>query len=469
MRISESLATVLLLLTGLRAQEHTFTPPPALKQLSSAIHAVVARVSPSIVRIEVVAYASSSDSQRSETHLITKSESIASGVILDPNGYIVTNAHVVEGARRIRVVLDQKAHAASGSTARYQHGSETFDARVMGVFAEADLAVLKIDTTGLPAVTMADSDLVYPGELVLAFGNPEGLDNSVSMGVISAVGRESEEDRPPVYIQTDAAINQGSSGGALVDINGQLLGITSFILTEGGGSEGLGFALPSNLVNMIAGELKSKGRFCPGQIGLRVQEITAAMAAGLRLPRNSGLIVSDVLPGSSAESVGVQVQDLVVSLDTTPIETVAQFVTAFYMKRAGERVQLHMLRGARSYTAIVQVREGTEDVNGSARSTDDQKSMIRSLCVTATNLDEKTRSTIPQLRSTSGVMVVDRLAQCDIRTGIEPGDIIRSVNNTKVIDIDGIRAQLLRLNPGDALALQVERHNKLRFLAFEFE
>jgi serine protease Do len=470
-RVLASFASGFLLLAGLHAQDNKSSAPAgALEQLSASVQNVVTKVSPAIVRLEVTGYNRSDEGMKSETHLVTKSESIASGVILEPDGYIVTNAHALEGARRIRIVLDAKAHAAvRGAAQTDEYSGAMFEARIIGIFTQADLALLKIDATGLPVLQLADSNSVRPGQLVFAVGNPEGLNNSVSMGVVSAVARQSEEDRPAVYIQTDAAINGGSSGGALVDIYGNLVGITSFILTEGGGSEGLGFALPSRLVYLICRELKTTGHFRPGEIGLTVQGITATIAAGLGLRKNSGLIVSDVLPNSPAASAGIQVQDIVLSADANAMDTVAQFATMFYTKHRGERVQLQILRGSRSFTAIVPVLDGSDDPNDTPTSADNQKSMLRSLCITAASLNEKTRSATPEMRSISGVVVVDKLAQCEMRTSIEPGDIIRTVNNVAVDNVESLRSQLQQFKPGDALVLQVERHKKLRYLAFEFD
>lgn len=464
-----AIAPLFALLTCLYAQEHGATGSDSLEQLSSSIHKVVAKVSTAVVRIEVLGYSHSSEGLKGDTHLVSKSESIASGVILEGNGYIVTNAHALEGARQVRVVLDPKAHAASGAAQKDKYGASVFEGRVVGIFREADLALLKIDATELPVLALADSDSVQPGELVFAVGNPEGLNNSVSMGVVSAVGRQSEEDRPPIYIQTDAAINAGSSGGALVDIRGNLIGITTFILTEGGGSEGLGFALPSNLVYLVCRELKASSYFRPGEIGLRVQAITVAMASALALPRNTGLVVSDVLSGSPAEAAGVRVQDVVVAVDGSMIDNVAQFASIFYNKRAGRRVELKMLRGSRPYVVTLEVREGKARRDEDALTDKDERIVLRSLCVTVTNLNEKTRSAFPEMRSTSGVLVVDKLAQCDIPTGLEPDDVIRSANKMDIGNVEDLRSGLLRLKPGDFIALQIERHNKLRFVAFELE
>jgi serine protease Do len=203
------------------------------------------------------------------------------------------------------------------------------DAKVVRTFDAADVAVLKIDATGVPVLPLADVSEIQQGDLVFAIGNPEGLNNSLSMGVVSALGRPRESEAAPLYIQTDAAINPGSSGGALVNIHGQLIGMTSFILTEGGGSEGLGFALPSNLLYLIYKELRSKGHIEVGDVGLKVQAITSTMAAGLGLSQGSGLIVSDVDVDGPSDAAGIRPQDILIALDGSPITTIAQYATAF--------------------------------------------------------------------------------------------------------------------------------------------
>lgn len=218
-------------------------------------------------------------------------------MILDSSGYVITNSHVLEGARRVQVTLEEKLRK---SQSRFVGGraSATFDAQVIGTFEEVDLALLKIDATGLPTIPVADSDKLRPGQVVFAVGSPEGLKNSVSMGVISAVGRVSDHEGGATYIQTDAAIGSGSSGGALLNSEGRLVGITTFIVTEGGGSEGLGFALPSKLVYSVFQALKNTGYGHYGDVGLRVQDVTAVLASGLQLSQEWGVLVSDVAAGS---------------------------------------------------------------------------------------------------------------------------------------------------------------------------
>jgi len=294
-----------------------------------------------------------------------------------------------------------------------------FDARIIGSFADADLAVLKIEATGLPVLPAADSDSIRPGQLVLAVGNPEGLNNSVSMGVVSAVARQEQPEGSMVYIQTDAAINHGSSGGALVDIHGDLVGVTSFMVTEGGGNEGLGFALPTSLVYLIYQQLRAKGHVEVGDIGVGVQEITSTMALGLRLSVASGLIIADIIPHGPAEVAGLQVQDTILSLDGSPVTSLPQFAMCFYAKHSGDRVKLELLRGSRRFTANVSVRERAEELEEVLEKPDLQENVVSTLGIVAATLNDHERSASAALRSRSGVMVLSELAHNDIRTGLE--------------------------------------------------
>src|ERR1700722_15696320 len=223
-------------------------PPPVMQQLNSAIEQLTARISPAVVQVLVTSYGALEERNHSQTALITREHAIGSGVIVDSDGYIMTNAHVVEGAQRIHVALPMPS-VDSPSQLEPVGKQRIVDARLIGIHKETDLALLKIDQTGLPTLSLGSTRLVHQGQLVFAMGSPEGLQNSVTMGVVSSVGRQPDPTRPMVYIQTDAPINPGNSGGPLVDTEGYVVGINTFILSEAGGSEGLGFAIPARVVN----------------------------------------------------------------------------------------------------------------------------------------------------------------------------------------------------------------------------
>lgn len=226
------------------ASTHPAEPPRVLQQLDSAIEELTARISPAVVQILVTGYGTVEEKNQAQTAFVARERAIGSGIIVDPDGYIITNAHVVEGAQRIHVALPMPLVSSPDQIAPAGK-QRILDARLIGIHKESDLALLKIDETGLPTLSLGTHRPVHQGQLVFAIGSPEGLQNSVTMGVVSSVGRQADASRPLVYIQTDAPINPGNSGGPLVDIDGYVIGINTFILSEGGGSEGLGFAIPA--------------------------------------------------------------------------------------------------------------------------------------------------------------------------------------------------------------------------------
>jgi serine protease Do len=206
-----------------------------LHQLDSSVESLVQQVSPAVVQILVTGYATVQQHGQTDAALIGRQQTLGSGVIVDPEGYIITNAHVVEGAERVRVVLFSSENSNS-LHATLRSRTTTMNARVLGVETGTDLALLKIEASGLPSLPFGRYQDVRQGQLVFAFGSPEGLGNSVTMGVVSSTARQPDPDRPMVYIQTDAPINPGNSGGPLVDIEGRVVGINTFILTQGGGT-----------------------------------------------------------------------------------------------------------------------------------------------------------------------------------------------------------------------------------------
>src|SRR6266478_4576681 len=237
-----------------------------LRDLDSSLEKVVAKVSPAVVQIVVNGYGPLEDHGHTDAARIVRQHAIGAGVIVDPDGYIVTNAHA----------------------------GQILEATVLGRHKQSDLALLKVQATHLPTVPLRRDVRVRQGELVFAIGSPEGLRDSVTMGVVSSIARQTDPDDPMIYIQTDASINPGNSGGPLVDIDGNLVGINTFMLTETGGNEGLGFAIPAAIVNFDYQNLRKYGHVQRVSISVRTQNITPTMAAGLGLARSWGAIISDV-------------------------------------------------------------------------------------------------------------------------------------------------------------------------------
>ena len=277
-----------------------------LSELSHSLEQLVERISPSVVQIFVTGYAPPDEEDQAATGEPALERSSGSGVILDPDGYIVTNAHVVENATRLEVELPFAATGGAPGRSILRRRGRTVGAQVVAIDHETDLAVVKVEAKGLPALPFGDSDTLRPGQLVLAFGSPLGLDSSVTMGVVSAVARQLTPDDPMIYIQTDAPINPGNSGGALVDTDGTLVGINTLIYSQSGGSEGIGFAAPSNIVRNVFTQIRKTGRVRRGEIGVNPQTVTPLMAEALKLSPDAGVILSDVTPGGPAARAGLR-------------------------------------------------------------------------------------------------------------------------------------------------------------------
>src|ERR1700734_2460978 len=219
------------------------------------------------------------------------------------------------------------------------------EAKLLGQHKETDLALLKIDDTDLPTLSLVSQQRPRVGQLVFAIGSPEGLQNSVTMGVISALARQADPSKPLTYIQTDAPINPGNSGGPLVDMNGSVVGLNTFILSQGGGSEGLGFAIPARIVDFVYHSLRQYGHVHRVEIGATAQEITPTLAEGLQLAQHWGVIVADVKPDGPAATAGLQVQDIVLTADDRRIETLPGLSSALYLHRLDQVLKLEILRG----------------------------------------------------------------------------------------------------------------------------
>src|SRR5580692_8360854 len=384
-------------------------PPAVLQQLNSAIEQLTARISPAVVQILVTGYGAVEENNRGQTALITREHAIGSGVIVDADGYIMTNAHVVEGAQRIHVALPMPSVDFPDQISPVGK-QRIVEARLIGLHKDTDLALLKIDQTGLPTLSLGSRRPVHQGQLVFAMGSPEGLENSVTMGVVSSVARQADPNRPLVYIQTDAAINPGNSGGPLVDTDGYVIGINTFILSQAGGSEGLGFAIPARVVQFVYHSLRNHGHVHRVEIGAVAQEITPELAEGLQLPQRWGVVVVDVKPDGPAASAGLQIQDIILTADDRRIETLPSLSSALYLHRLDQVVKLEVLRGNERKTLYVPAIEQHDHMDELLDAVNPENSLIPRLGVLAIDLTDDLRSRLGDLRIPSGVVVVGRAA-----------------------------------------------------------
>ncbi|HYR89257.1 MAG TPA: trypsin-like peptidase domain-containing protein [Terriglobia bacterium] len=431
----------------------------SLRAYSASLESLSQDVSRSVVQVNTTSYSLEDDAERRRIGTLSSEQGTGSGVILTGDGYIMTNAHVVEGARRIRIHLS----GLDGDSRRTM-----YDATLIGSDRETDLALIKIDIQNVPHLTFADSNDLKQGQVVLAFGNPLGMENSLTMGVISSVARQLNSDDPHVYIQTDTPINPGNSGGPLVDVDGRVVGINAFILSQSGGSEGLGFAIPSNVVNYVFRQLKRDGHVHRGQVGINVKTITPAIAAGLNLTSEAGVLVEDVLPEGPADKAGIEVADVIVSIGGKPVRNVRDFALNFYRYEPGTTTTFEVVRGEGKHSLQVPVDERKNDPQRFADMVKPVDDVVPKLGILGLELDDTVRGMLPPLRFENGILVAAFAGSSSyFGDELQQGDVIYSINGKRVASISALLGEISRLKPDDAIVLQVERAGLLRFLVLE--
>jgi len=442
----------------------------AVESLSASLEALAQRVNRSVVKIVTTGYGLSEDSDAGNTSLLTRQRATGSGVILTPYGYIVTNAHVIQSARRIRVQLPVSERAARKSNSIMKPAGTVLEAKIVGLDRETDVAVLKIEGTDLPCLTLGDSRELRQGQLVMAFGSPLGLQNSASLGVISAVARQLKQDSPMIYIQTDASINPGNSGGPLVDMSGRVVGLNTMILSQSGGSEGIGFAIPSDTLRNVYNQIRKEGHVHRGQIGANVETITPLLAAGLGLTQDWGVLVADVTPDGPADKSGLKPGDIVLSLDGKPMENARQLEVGLWRFPVGDKVDLEVLRGADRLAMDVSVTAQDDDPQRFADLVNPEKNLIPKLGILGVEIDRKLAPLLPDLRKQYGIVVAARAAGTEgLDVDLRPGDVIYAINNEPTATVAALTAALGQMKSGDAVVLQLERDGQLMYVAFEME
>jgi serine protease Do len=354
---------------------------------------------------------------------VPRQEGLGSGVIVTKDGYILTNNHVVDGAEQVKVTM--------------QDGRE-FTAKVIGRDPKSDVAVIKIDAKDLPVVPMADSDKVQVGDIVLAVGNPFGVGQTVTTGIVSATGRgnlgiEDYED----FIQTDAAINPGNSGGALVDVEGRLIGINTAIFSRSGGNQGIGFAIPSGLARNVMDSLISYGRVARGYLGVMIQDVTPALAKEFKLKDTGGALVGDVVPRGPADKAGLKDGDVVLEYNGKNIVDSRRLRLAVGETKPGTTVPVKILRNGESKTLEITVQQvpGSEDLakNNTPNGTDN--GTLNGVGVS--DLDQQTRQGLKLPDNVKGVVITE--VQPDspaAEAGLKQGDIIQEINRHPVKTAD---------------------------------
>jgi serine protease Do len=444
----------------------------SLGELSVSLEGLVTRIRPSVVQIYSTGYVTAEESENggNTAALLSTQRSTGSGIILSDDGYIVTNGHVVEGARRIQVRLSVPS-IRPGRAPVFEPEVKLLEAKLVGIDRDVDVAVIKIERTGLPHLQFGNSDTVRQGELVMAFGNPRGLEGSVSMGIVSSTARELHPDDFLAYIQTDAPINPGNSGGPLIDAQGRVVGINTLILSQSGGSEGLGFAIPSNMVSTVYTQLRKEGHVHRGRIGIFVQTITPPIAEGLDLPRDWGVLVGDVTPDGPAEKAGVQAGDVIVTANGRAMRNARQLESYIYRSPMQQKMTLQVLRGKDELSIDVPVIDSIDDPQRFADMVNPDDNLIPKLGILAIGIDKTLAAMLPGLRHEYGVVVAAGASATDFTsgTGLQAGDVIYSVNKAPVGTVDALRKKIGEFKTGDELVMQIERSGRLMFVAVVLE
>lgn len=376
----------------------------------------------------------------------------ASGVIVSPEGYILTNSHVVHGMDKINIVLTD--------------GRE-FVAKVLGDDANSDIAVIKIDANDLPFLKLGNSDQIEVGEWVAAIGNPLGLQATLTVGVISAKGRNNLDiARLEDFIQTDAAIYKGNSGGPLVDLNGEVIGINTAIATNmASGYMGIGFAIPSNIARHVMEDILSDGKVTRGFLGVNLQNVDYNLAQAFGLKQVAGAIVTNVVKGSPAERAGLKAEDIILAYDNHSVESAASLRNTVYLMRPGTRVNLTVLRQGQAIQVPIEVGNYTDDTVVAANNSQQNR-----LGIEVESLTPDMANALGYANDRGGV-VITKINPNSVAAlaGLKKGALILSVNRKKVEDVEQFNAAIRESAKERPILLQIKQGDNYLFLSLKVD
>ncbi len=405
---------------------------PDLSRMNQALVQLVKGLRPAVVQIGVKADVGQDLPKDHPPIPPSERPRLGSGIVLTADGYILTNQHVVSEASDVEVQLVD---------------GRTFPAKVMGADERTDLALLKVEATGLPTLALGDSDRLDIGELVLAVGNPFGLEDAVSLGVVSRMGRAPGGGAFVDYIQTDASVNPGNSGGPLVNMRGEVIGINTAVIPN----RRVAFAIPINLAKRLLPQLQATGRVAWGFLGIGIQDLSRELAQAVGSPEAKGVLVNNVLPGQAAEGAGVKRGDVIITFDGTPIGNVQALQRAVSFTAVGKAVEIRVIRGGRMETLTAKVGEAAVS-EGRAAATPAR----RELGLTVEELNAE-RAKQFKLREDEVGLVVTDVAKGGpaASAGLRAGDLIREVNRRTVRTVEGYRSALTHEEGGlDLLLVQ---------------
>jgi serine protease Do len=344
------------------------------------------------------------------------------------------------------------------------------DVEIVGVDRETDLALLKLAGGTPQHLELADSSRLRQGQVVFAVGSPQSLDNSVSMGVVSAVSRGFSPDASQSFIQTDAPINPGNSGGPLINTHGEIVGIDTFILTESGGSEGLGFAIPSDLVRDVYAQLKKYGRVRRGEIGVVARSLTPVIAKALGLSRDDGVLVQDVEPGRTAAEAGLRAGDIVIGVEGRPVRNVRQFSDSLFGSDVGKKLAMDVIRGDQNLKLDVALEDQSDMEELLAQQVRARASPVPQLGVLVVPLDASSAGLVPYAREDAGNVVAAKLQTTfPLQEELEVGDIIFDVNGKPAANVADLQKLLSRVSDDSPLVVRAQRGGALRYFLLRGE
>lgn len=368
-----------------------------------------------------------------------KSQSLGSGFIISSDGYILTNAHVINDADEVLVKLYDKRE---------------FKAKIIGFDKRTDVALIKIDASGLPKVTIGDPNTLKVGEWVAAIGSPFGLENTMTAGIVSAKGRALPQENYVPFIQTDVAINPGNSGGPLFNLRGEVVGINSQIYSKNGGSMGLSFSIPIDVAMDISNQLKANGRISRGWLGIAIQEITKELAESFGMKNTNGALVAGVEKNSPAEKGGLETGDVITRFDNKPINASSDLPRVVATVKPGKAVNVELLRKGAVKTLQVVVGEMPgEQVEAAGANKENVKPEVNRIGLT---LQELTPAQRKKLNGKNGLLVIDSSGAA-AQAGIRRGDVILGLNNSESQSVDLFNKQINAVPAGKTIAVLVQR------------